>query len=188
MKPHSCQCRRHRFDPWSEKNPHATEQLSLCNAITEPSCHNYRSPRALEPVLSKKRGYHNEKLAPQLESRSCSLQGQGSLGVPSTNCTKIDEIMITQICSQLLKRAPTPFRTSPLSLAFPGLLAFLMFPNLGEKQMAVSTGLKMQPLFKYKDFKFKLKCSAGSKTLRSASPRGWEVVISGFLDLSCATP
>ena len=82
----------------------------------------------------------------QLERRACSLQGQGSLGVPSTNCTKIDEIMITQTCSQLLKRVPTPFRTtSPLSLAFPGLLAFLMFPNLGEKQMAVSTGLKMQP-------------------------------------------
>ena len=142
---YTCQCGRHRFDPWSEKNPHATEQRSLCTAITEPACHNYRSPHALEPMLSKKRGYHNENLAPQLESRSCSLQGQ-RVGVPSTNCTKIEEIMITQICSQLLKRAPTPFRTSPLSLAFPGLLAFLMFPNLGEKQMAVSTGLKMQPV------------------------------------------
>ena len=29
------QCRRHGFNPWSRKTPHATEQLSLCTIITE---------------------------------------------------------------------------------------------------------------------------------------------------------
>ena len=29
-KESTCQCRRHRFDPWSGKIPRATEQLSLC--------------------------------------------------------------------------------------------------------------------------------------------------------------
>ena len=31
----------HRFEPWSRKIPHATEQLSLCATTTEPVSHNY---------------------------------------------------------------------------------------------------------------------------------------------------
>ena len=31
----SCQCRRHGFNPWSGKTPHATEQLSSCTTTTE---------------------------------------------------------------------------------------------------------------------------------------------------------
>ena len=52
------QCKRHRFDPWARKIPHATKQLSLSTtAIIEPmlwslSCH-YRSPCTLEPLLHK---------------------------------------------------------------------------------------------------------------------------------------
>ena len=30
-----CQCRRCRFDPWSRKAPHATEQQSLCATATK---------------------------------------------------------------------------------------------------------------------------------------------------------
>ena len=41
-----CQCRRHRFDPWSRKTPHPTKQLSLCAPAS-----NLRS-RAWEPKLS----------------------------------------------------------------------------------------------------------------------------------------
>ncbi|KAJ8778854.1 hypothetical protein J1605_013088 [Eschrichtius robustus] len=49
----TCQCRRHGFDPWSGKIPHAVEQVSLCataaepalwstrTTATEPVCHNY---------------------------------------------------------------------------------------------------------------------------------------------------
>ena len=32
----ACQCRRHRFDAWSGKTPHAAEQLSPCTTTTEP--------------------------------------------------------------------------------------------------------------------------------------------------------
>ena len=28
----ACQCRRHRFNPWSGRIPHVAEQLSPCNA------------------------------------------------------------------------------------------------------------------------------------------------------------
>ena len=33
----ACQCRGHRFEPWSGKIPHATEQLSSCATTTEPA-------------------------------------------------------------------------------------------------------------------------------------------------------
>ena len=32
----TCQCRRHRFDPWLAKISHAMEQLILCSTVTEP--------------------------------------------------------------------------------------------------------------------------------------------------------
>ena len=35
-KESACQCRRHGFDPWSRKIPHALEQLSPCATATEP--------------------------------------------------------------------------------------------------------------------------------------------------------
>ena len=35
-KESTCQCRRHGFDPWSGKIPHASEQLSPCTTATEP--------------------------------------------------------------------------------------------------------------------------------------------------------
>ena len=69
----ACQCRRHGFDPWSRKIPHATK----------PSCHyhwpctlgsgiyNYRvhEPQWLKPVhprprLCSKRSHHIEKPSP----------------------------------------------------------------------------------------------------------------------------
>ena len=31
-----CQCRRHEFNPWSRKIPHATVQLNPCTTTTEP--------------------------------------------------------------------------------------------------------------------------------------------------------
>ena len=35
-KESACQCRRHGFNPWSGKTPHATEQLSLHTTATKP--------------------------------------------------------------------------------------------------------------------------------------------------------
>ena len=34
--PSTCQCRRHWFNPWSRKLPHASEPLSPCIVTTEP--------------------------------------------------------------------------------------------------------------------------------------------------------
>ena len=51
----ACQCRGHRFEPWSGKIPHAVEQLGPWATITEPA--------RLEPVLCNKRGHDSERPA-----------------------------------------------------------------------------------------------------------------------------
>ena len=51
----ACQCRGHRFEPWSGKIPHAEEQLGPWATITEPA--------RLEPVLRNKRGRESERPA-----------------------------------------------------------------------------------------------------------------------------
>ena len=43
-KEFTCQCRRHGFDPWSGKIPHAMKHLGLC-AMTTEAC----MPRAQAP-------------------------------------------------------------------------------------------------------------------------------------------
>ena len=70
-----CQCRGHRFDPWSGKTAHAMEQLSLCTTTTEPvllnlgaatpepMCCNYQSPGTYS-LSSARRSCHNEKPTP----------------------------------------------------------------------------------------------------------------------------
>ena len=35
-KEFACQCRRHGFDPWTRKIPHAVKQLGLCTPAIEP--------------------------------------------------------------------------------------------------------------------------------------------------------
>ena len=49
----ACQCRRHGFEPWSGKIPHAAEQLSPWATIAEPA--------RLEPVIRNKRGRDSER-------------------------------------------------------------------------------------------------------------------------------
>ena len=63
----ACQCRGHRFSPWSGKIPHASEQLSPCATSIEPP---FQSPETatteahpLEPVLRNKRSPCNGKPA-----------------------------------------------------------------------------------------------------------------------------
>ena len=58
-KQSACQCRRHRFDPQSEKNLHATQQLSLCKTM-DPVL---RSPGAVatEPVHPRASALQREK-------------------------------------------------------------------------------------------------------------------------------
>ena len=56
-KESACQCRRHRFDSWSGKIPHAEGQLNLFTTTTEPV------PRAQELQLPK-----------PMHPRACTLQ------------------------------------------------------------------------------------------------------------------
>ena len=61
----------HRFDPWSGKIPHATEQLSPCAKNTDPVFQSLQAattePTRLEPVLSNKISHRNEKPTHQNE-------------------------------------------------------------------------------------------------------------------------
>ena len=72
-KESACQGRRHKFEPWSGKIPHAMEQLSPCARTTESVLQSleatspetvwciYGSLCALEPVHLNKRNHCNEK-------------------------------------------------------------------------------------------------------------------------------
>ena len=53
----TCQCRRHRFDLWSRKVPHATEHLSWFTTTAEPTCSNYWSPHTPEPMVCSKKSH-----------------------------------------------------------------------------------------------------------------------------------
>ena len=64
----ACQCRGHRFMPWSRNIPHAAEQLGPWATTTEPA--------RLEPVLRNKRGrdserptHHDEEWSPLAATR-----------------------------------------------------------------------------------------------------------------------
>ena len=86
-KQSACQCRRHRFEPWSGKIPHAIEQFSLCATIIEPvlqspgtttikpTGHSYWSLHALEPsALQQQKPPQWEAHALQLECNPCLPQ------------------------------------------------------------------------------------------------------------------
>ena len=48
-KESACQCRRHRFNPWSRKIPHAVGQLNLCTATTEACASRARALQQKKP-------------------------------------------------------------------------------------------------------------------------------------------
>ena len=87
----TCQCRRHRFDPWSGEISQGAEILSRCATTvepvfwslgvpaTEPTCPNYWSPCTLKPVLCSKRSHHNEARTLQGKSRPWLPQLEKSL-------------------------------------------------------------------------------------------------------------
>ena len=62
----ACQCRRHRFNPWSEKIPHAVEQLSPCTTAIE-LCSKAEKPQLLKSTcpaaMLHKRSLCSEKPA-----------------------------------------------------------------------------------------------------------------------------
>ena len=70
-KESTCQCRRHRFDPWSRGDPiccGATKPVhKYWASALEPGSGNYRSPWAREPVLHNERPLRWEACPGQLD-------------------------------------------------------------------------------------------------------------------------
>ena len=87
-KESACSCRRHRFDPWSRKIPHASEQLShtywavlwspRCrasgNLTTELLWCSYWSPHAESLGSTTREAATQEGCPLQLENSPCSAQ------------------------------------------------------------------------------------------------------------------
>ena len=63
----ACQCRGHRFDPWSGKIPHAAEQLSPCATTTEPVCSRPHMLKLLSPRAATTKARAPRARAPQQE-------------------------------------------------------------------------------------------------------------------------
>ena len=70
-KESTCQCRRHRFNPWSREMPHVLGLLSLCAATATELMH----PRAL---LGEKRRHHRRSLRPRPETDPYLVQQEKS--------------------------------------------------------------------------------------------------------------
>ena len=82
-KESACQCRRHGFDPWARKIPHAKEQQSVHNdwaCALKPGSDNYcaRMLQLLKPASPKAHALEQEKppsretCALRLEKSQCS--------------------------------------------------------------------------------------------------------------------
>ena len=82
-KESACQCRRHRFNPWSGKIPRAGEQLSPSTTTTEPVLRAW-GRKLLTPscptasALQQEKPLQSEVRAPQLERSPLSLQQEKS--------------------------------------------------------------------------------------------------------------
>ena len=79
----TCQCRRHRFDPWSEKIPRAAEQLSQCTTTTTPASCNRCSLRILSCALQllkpwQPRAHASQEKPPRWEAHASQLESRHS--------------------------------------------------------------------------------------------------------------
>ena len=69
----ACQCRRHGFNPWCRKSPHAAEQLSSCARHNCRVCALKPTSCTPEPTRPRARAPHNER-PPQWEARTPKAQ------------------------------------------------------------------------------------------------------------------
>ena len=65
----TCQCRRHRFDSWSRRTPHAVKQLSPCATTTEPGLESQEATTTEPRCLDRACALQPEK-PPQRETHS----------------------------------------------------------------------------------------------------------------------
>ena len=82
-KESACQCKRHGFDSWSQKIPHASEQLSPCTTTTEPVLQNSRAA-AVEPTGRLQPMLCNESLNTATREQPLRQEKPAQRGRPST--------------------------------------------------------------------------------------------------------
>ena len=78
----TCQWRRHEFNPWSKKIPHAAEQLSPCATTAEPVLRAYgqRLPQPPHP-----RAHAPQQETPPLHSKDHPTHHSWREPVPTTD-------------------------------------------------------------------------------------------------------
>ena len=85
----SCQCRGHRFDPWSGKTPQpsgqAHAQQRLCLGAASPAACAPRACALLEKRQNEKSLHHNEEWPPPPQLEKARVQE----GRPSTTKNKV---------------------------------------------------------------------------------------------------
>ena len=122
-KESACQCRRHRFDPWSRKIPHALEQLSLCCTTTELSS-RAQEPQLLDLVQPWALAPQQET-PPRWEAHALWLESSPCLAQPEESpCSNKDpaQSIITMCVWKLLSRVQlfvTPRTTQSVEFSRP---------------------------------------------------------------------
>ena len=66
-KESACQCRGHRFQPWSRK-------IGRAGGAAKPSCHSHWGLHTLEPVLCNERSHHDGQPELHKLERACEQQ------------------------------------------------------------------------------------------------------------------
>ena len=95
----TCRCKRHRSDPWSERIPRATEQLSLRTVTVEPVLQSLGATAALCPRAGAPQQERPE--ATTMRSLCIATRGQPPL---ATNRGKPHTAMKTQHCHKERKK------------------------------------------------------------------------------------
>ena len=86
----ACQCRRHGFDPWSGKIPHAIRHLSPCTTTAEPALYRVWELQLWKWVHPRARAPQQEK---PLRWEACTLQlerSSHSLQLERSQCSNKD--------------------------------------------------------------------------------------------------
>ena len=122
-KEFACQCRRHRFNPWSRKIPHAAEQLSPCST-PEPvfqspgvTATESRPPKAhdapqREAHTQQKRYYTTFQFGCSVMSYSLRPMDSSPLAslslTNSRSMLKLMSIELVKPSNHLIPSSPTP--------------------------------------------------------------------------------
>ena len=92
------QCKRHRFDPWSGKIPHAAENLSSCTTTAEQSLGS--RPRELQP------------LSPHTATADAQVAWEPVLSKTSPHMAAVEQLLLTVKTQYTRKKKKSSLSTS----------------------------------------------------------------------------